>query len=477
VGWSQLVDATPSDLDHFLEVVLMRQGRRYGLSAEQKADIWRRWKAGESLHEIGRDFGKDHGSIQFLLSQHGGIVPAVRRRSPRALTLAEREDISRGIASGSSIREIARGLQWAASTVSREVVRHGGRPLYRANEADQQAWKLALRPKACLLANHRKLRTIVASKLILDWSPEQISGWLRRRYPSNESMRVSHETIYRSLFIQARGVLKKELMQHLRSKRSIRRSVHSRAGGQSRGQIVDAISISERPAEIEDRAIPGHWEGDLLSGTGNSHIATLVERHSRFTILVKVPSKDTATVVDALTRQVGDGHKSSFLKGEQRENDAGGQPPFKYPMGLARKRIEAGGWTRQVTIRDFPLSKKMAGVQMRLIGSGVRELHWPVGSEWAASSMFPNTRRLLDIRLPTDSLLGSSDKSATARIAQSPLDPRGHVRRDHQAKDAHQRKSRSLCTAPVNPGITKSRLMLRGEPSCSATPFPSSCTK
>ena len=282
----------------------MRQGRRYGLSAEQKADIWCRWKAGESLHEIGRAFGKDHGSIQFLLSQHGGIVPAVRRRSPRTLTLAEREDISRGIASGSSIREIARGLQRAASTVSREVVRHGGRPLYRANEADQQAWKLALRPKACLLANHRKLRTIVASKLILDWSPEQISGWLKRRYPSNESMRVSHETIYRSLFIQARGVLKKELMQHLRSKRSIRRSVHARAGGQSRGQIVDAISISERPAEIEDRAIPGHWEGDLLSGTGNSHIATLVERHSRFTILVKVPTKDTATVVDALTRQV-----------------------------------------------------------------------------------------------------------------------------------------------------------------------------
>jgi IS30 family transposase len=187
--------------------------------------------------------GKDHGSIQFLLSQHGGIVPAVRRRSLRSLTLAEREDISRGIASGSSIREIARGLQRAASTVSREVVRHGGRPVYRASEADHQAWKLALRPKACLLANHRKLRLIVASKLILDWSPEQISGWLKRQYPSNESMRVSHETIYRSLFIQARGVLKKELMQHLRSKRSIRRSVHSRAGGQSRGQIVDAISM------------------------------------------------------------------------------------------------------------------------------------------------------------------------------------------------------------------------------------------
>src|ERR1700692_1113309 len=282
----------------------MRQGRRYGLSAEQKTEIWRRWKAGESLHEIGRAIGKDHGSIQFLLSQRGGIVPAVRRRSVRTLTLAEREDISRGIAPGSSIREIARGLQRAASTVSREVVRNGGRPLYRANEADQQAWKSTLRLKPCLLALRRKLRLIVASKLILNWSPEQISGWLKGRYPSNESMRVSHETIYRSLFIQARGVLKKELMQHLRSKRSIRRSVHSRAGGQSRGQIVDAISISARPAEIEDRALPGHWEGDLLSGTDNSHIATLVERHSRFTMLIKVPSKDTTTVVAALSKHV-----------------------------------------------------------------------------------------------------------------------------------------------------------------------------
>src|SRR5271156_6132652 len=282
----------------------MRQGRRYGLSAVQRTDIWGRWKAGESLHEIGRALDKDHGSIQFLLSQHGGIAPAVRRRWQRALTLAEREDISRGIASGSSIREIARGLQRAASTVSREVVRHGGCSLYRANEADRQAWKLAQRPKKCLLATPGKLRTIVASKLILDWSPQQIAGGLKRRYPSNESMRVSHETIYRSLFVQARGVLKKELVQHLRSERLIRRSVHARAGGKSHGQIVDAISIRERPADVEDRAIPGHWEGDLLAGTGNSHIATLVERQSRFTILVKVPSKDTATVVAAVSRQV-----------------------------------------------------------------------------------------------------------------------------------------------------------------------------
>ena len=282
----------------------MAQGKRDRLSTEQRIDMWRRWKAGESLHEIGRAFGKGHGSIQFLLTQRGGIVPAARRRSLRTLTLAEREDISRGIACGLSIREIANGLQRAVSTVSREVTRHGGRPLYRANEADHQAWESALRPKVCLLAIDEKLRTIVASKLILDWSPEQISAWLKVSYPRNESMRVSHETIYRSLFIQARGVLKKELIQHLRSKRLIRRSRHARADGQSRGQIVDAISIRERPAEIEDRAIPGHWEGDLLSGSRNSHIATLVERHSRFTMLVKVPSKDTATVVAALSKHV-----------------------------------------------------------------------------------------------------------------------------------------------------------------------------
>ena len=282
----------------------MAQGKRDRLSAEQRTDMWRRWKAGESLHEIGRAFGKGHGSIRFLLTQRGGVVPTTRRRSLRTLTLAEREDISRGIASGSSIREIAEGLQRAASTVSREVARHGGRPLYRATEADRQAWESALRPKVCRLATHGKLRTIVASKLSLDWSPEQISGWLKIRYPKNESMRVSHETIYRSLFIQARGALKKELIQHLRSKRLMRRSRHSRADGQFRGQIVDAISIRERPAEIEDRAVPGHWEGDLLSGTKNSHIATLVERHSRFTLLVKVPSKDTATVVAALSRHV-----------------------------------------------------------------------------------------------------------------------------------------------------------------------------
>ena len=182
------------------------------------------------------------------------------------------------------------------------MVRHGGRPEYRANEADAQAWESALRPKPCLLAIQERLQKIVASKLILDWSPEQISGWLKIQYPNDESMRVSHETIYRSLFIQARGVLKKELVGHLRSKRRIRRSQHSRASGQSRGQIVDAISIRERPAEIEDRAIPGHWEGDLTERRKEQSHRDFGGTSFAFYTLVKVPSKDTAVVVAALTR-------------------------------------------------------------------------------------------------------------------------------------------------------------------------------
>jgi IS30 family transposase len=266
--------------------------------------MWRRWKAGQSLHEIGRVFGKDHVSIQFMLAPHGGIAPAARHRSQRTLTVAEREEISRGIASGGSIREIAKGLNRAASPVSREITRRGGRPQYRATDADQKAWESTVRPKRCLLAIHAKLHEVVADNLILDWSPKQISGWLKQEYPDDPSLRVSQETIYRSLFIQARGALKQELVRHLRSKRRIRRSRHSSVHGHSRGQIVDAISIRERPAEVEDRAIPGHWEGDLLRGARHSHVATLVERHSRFCMLVKVPGKDTATVVAALSRHV-----------------------------------------------------------------------------------------------------------------------------------------------------------------------------
>jgi IS30 family transposase len=279
----------------------MRPGKRFGLSATEKCDVWSRWKAGQSLHEIGRAFGKEHSCIRSVLLPRGGIAPIARRRSRLALNLAEREDISRGIASGSSIREIARRMNRVASTVSREITRHGGRPAYRAQDADRQAWVSALRPKRCLLTTNRKLRDIVASKLILDWSPEQISGWLKTQYP-DPSMRVSHETIYRSLFIQARGVLKKELMDYLRSKRRMRRSRHAIVHGH--GRIIDAVSIRERPAEAEDRAIPGHWEGDLLAGGKNSYIVTLVERHSRFLMLIKVPVKETAVVVAALSKHV-----------------------------------------------------------------------------------------------------------------------------------------------------------------------------
>jgi IS30 family transposase len=278
--------------------------KRWKLSVTQRAAMWDRWKAGQSLNAIGRALGKDHVVIRFLLARHGGIAPLARRRSGRALTLAERENISRGIASGRSMRVIAQGLSRAPSTVSREVARHGGRPQYRANEADQQAWDSALRPKPCLLATHSKLQEMVASKLMQDWSPEQISGWLKRQDSGGESLSVSHETIYRSLFIQARGALKKELIQHLRSKRQIRRSRHSSIHGHSQGKIVDAISIRERPAEVEDRAIPGHWEGDLLRGACNSHVITLVERQSRFCTLVKVSGKDTAAVLAALIQHV-----------------------------------------------------------------------------------------------------------------------------------------------------------------------------
>src|SRR6202795_1280441 len=280
----------------------MIERKRTRLSPTQKTEIWKRWKAGQTLHEIGRAHGRPHPTIRKLLLPRGVIPPAARRRSGLALTLAEREDISRGIASGSSIREIARHVNRAASTVSREVIRHGGRPAYRAHDADRQAWVSALRPKRCLLALKRKLRDIVAIKLVLDWSPEQISGWLRNQYPNDERMRVSHETIYRSLFVQTRGVLKRELMDYLRSKRRMRRSRHASVHGH--GRIVDAVSIRERPAEAEDRAIPGHWEGDLLSGGENSHMVTLVERHSRFLMLIKVPSKDTAVVVAALSKHV-----------------------------------------------------------------------------------------------------------------------------------------------------------------------------
>lgn len=283
----------------------MSQASGWKWSDEQTLELWRLWKAGRSVTAIGRALGRGSSSIHDLLAVRGGIAPVPRRRSSRALSLSDREEISRGLAAGESVRSIAAGLGRPASTVSREIVRNGGAAGYRAAAADQAAWDRSLRPKRCLLARHPVLCEAVATQLALQWSPRQISGWLEREYPDNQTLRVSHETIYRSLFIQARGALKKELITHLRTHRLMRRSQHATAKGQRRGQIVDAISIRERPAEVEDRAVPGHWEGDLLIGARQSQIATLVERQSRFVLLVKLQGKDSSTVVHALARQMG----------------------------------------------------------------------------------------------------------------------------------------------------------------------------
>lgn len=289
----------------------MRRGRPRIFTDAECAELWRRYKAGESVLGIGRALSREgsavrrgSSAVRRVLEGTGGIAPAERRRSPRVLSLVEREEVSRGVAAGYSIRAIARGLCRAPSTVSQEVSRHGGRQLYRAANADLAAWEAARRPKRCLLAKNRELQRIVAAKLKEDWAPQQIAGWLKDEYPENPELWVSHETIYRSLFVQARGVLKKELIGHLRSKRSIRRSRHATARGEGRGEIVDAVSIRQRPAEIEDRAVPGHWEGDLVEGSRGTFIATLVERQSRFVIIVKVADKRTQSVVTALIKAV-----------------------------------------------------------------------------------------------------------------------------------------------------------------------------
>ncbi len=277
--------------------------KRNYYSEAQKAMMWDRWQQGDSMHDIARLFDRHHSSIQGIIGKTGGVRPWQRRRSRLALTLAEREEISRGLVAGETIRSIASSLGRAPSTVSREIRRNGGRRRYRASRAHQAAWDRARRPKVCKLVSDRDLARVVAGKLKARWSPEQVAGWLKDEHPNDEHKRVSHETIYRSLFIQARGALKKELLAYLRTQRGMRRP---RAGGprkRGHGQITAAVSIRERPAEIEDRAVPGHWEGDLLVGSNNSHIATLVERHTRYLLLVRVPNKDTKTVVNALIRQ------------------------------------------------------------------------------------------------------------------------------------------------------------------------------
>ncbi len=283
----------------------MERRTRIIYTDNQKALMWDRWKKGESLQQIAQLFDRNHSSVQRILAESGGIRPPQRIRSSNALTLSEREEISRSIVAGQSMRTIARSLGRSPSTISREINRNGSVASYRAADAGKATWDRAQRPKPCKLIQNRQLASMVADKLRQQWSPQQVTGWLKHSYPSNEELQVSHETIYRTLFIQARGALKKELTEHLRRTRVMRRSRHHTQKTDNHGQISDAVSISERPAMVEDRAVPGHWEGDLLCGSANSQIATLVERHTRYVMLVKIDRKDTHTVVNALIKHAG----------------------------------------------------------------------------------------------------------------------------------------------------------------------------
>lgn len=281
----------------------MNGERKKTVKEARRAQIWGHWQQGLSIRGIACALGVRMVTVRAVIELGGGIRPPERCRSQRALNCMEREEISRGLCAGCSMREIARYLRRAPSSISREIARHSGAQRYRAVLADERAWKLARRPKCCLLAQHEPLQQLVTQKLLIDWSPQQISGWLKIAYPHDETMRVSHETIYRSLFVQARGALKKELTAHLRRGQAIRHNRNATRHDSPYG-IVDGICIRERPAQVEDRAIPGHWEGDLLCGTQDSQIATLVERKSRFVMLVKTPTKSTDKVVAALSKQV-----------------------------------------------------------------------------------------------------------------------------------------------------------------------------
>ena len=281
----------------------MKYRTRTYYSEKQKALMWDRWKKGDTLHDIARLFDRGHSSIQNIFRETGGIRPRIRKRSCLSLTLAEREVISRELAMRLSLRSIASQLGRSPSTISREINRNGGYDYYRATAAEQAAWQRALRPKQCKLVGRAYLVREITRKLQRQWSPQQIAGWLKRQRPNEENYHVSHETIYKSLFIQTRGVLKKELLACLRSRRVMRRSRHASLKRQGLGSIVDAVSISERPASVEDRAIPGHWEGDLIAGSNNTHIATLVERHSRYVMLAKIKNRCTDTVINALIKQ------------------------------------------------------------------------------------------------------------------------------------------------------------------------------
>ena len=273
---------------------------RSALTVPEKAEIWRAYRAGASLRSISRTLGRTMGALRTLVASTGGRAPLVPRRSALRLAPAEREEISRGVVAGDSCRLIGGRIRRAGSTVSREIARNGGRRRYRACQAEQAAWSRARRPKAAKLVACPRLRQVVEAKLASRWSPQQIAGWLTRAYPDDRELRVSHETIYMSLFVQPRGVLRKELTRYLRSRRMVRRPRAARAAN-GQGQLRNAVNISARPAEAADRAVPGHWEGDLLLGRANSAIATLVERTSRVTVLVRLPhGRSSEPVLTAL---------------------------------------------------------------------------------------------------------------------------------------------------------------------------------
>jgi IS30 family transposase len=278
-------------------------GRIYHqFSASELESVWQRWKRGEPNREIAKAMGFAPATVWWQIRHRGGLAPAPRRRAERALSLREREEISRGVATAEGVRSLARRLARAPSTISREIQRHGGRARYRANEADQAAWGSARRPKRGRLVRERRLRRVVEQKLGLDWAPQQIAAWLVSTYPDDPTMHVSHETIYRALYVQARGAFKRTLIAHLRRSGRYRRP--RGATNARRGRILDAVSIAERPPAADSRAVPGHWEGDLLIGKRGTQIVTLVERQSRFVLLIRVPAADSATVVAALARRV-----------------------------------------------------------------------------------------------------------------------------------------------------------------------------
>ena len=268
---------------------------------EERNCVFDLWKQGAGFSDIGRVIDAKPGSIFTILREHGGIKPEKRKRASAHLTIEEREEIRAGLSAKRSIRAIARQLNRAPSTISREIERNRGKRWYKAVNADRRAWRNAKRPKLCLLAKNLRLRTLVIEKLQLNWSPEQISGWLKVSLPRQHGMHISFETIYKSLYMRSRKTLDSSLMKHLRRGHRMRQGAgHSRSGERGTINIVNGVSIHSRSKEVNHRRSIGHWEGDLVTGSNNTHIATLVDRKSRFTLILKLAGKDSVSVNEAL---------------------------------------------------------------------------------------------------------------------------------------------------------------------------------